>query len=384
VIQQGDVQVFKRGTKTYAAYSMDDGYGTPNTTSACYRDARTLGFRPPGTTNFGIFIADITNPYAPTTVSFLAEPSGSHNNTISPNGEYLYNSNSDLGAARTGKIEVYDIRDLSAPKKVFTLELMSGLDSHDITFNEAGTRAYSAAITHTVVIDTTNLAEPKVIGRIFDPAISIHHQSDPVTMKDAATGLERTFLVITDELAGASGNGFCPGGGLHIYDITGPLEQAPVKVGVWNSPGLRPGAGPLTVCTSHVLRFYPQQKLMTIGWYAAGVRVVDISGLTGVSVGAQEAEGNVGVGMKEIGYAYFPNSDTWAAKAQRIEPDGSFYLYGNDLNRGLDVYRFNASAPVAANPGTWLSPSEAPLAATSRAGTLGPRCLYLAKELSVA
>jgi hypothetical protein len=202
-------------------------------------------------------------------------------------------------------------------------------------------------------------------------------------MTDETTGLERTFLVISDEIAGAGDNVVCPGGGLHVYDITGPLEQAPVKVGIWNSPGVRLAEGNL-VCTSHVLRFYPQHELMTIAWYEAGVRVVDISGLMGVSVGADENEGNVGIGMKEIGYAYFDNSNTWSAKAQRIEPDGSFYLYGNDKARGLDVYRFNASAPASANPGTWLLPSEAPVAAASRPGKIGPRCLYLAKRLTVA
>ena len=377
VVQQGDVQVFTREGRTYAAYTMDNGYGSANTNSQCYTEAKALGLRPGGTTNFGTFIADITNPYAPKTVSFLAEVNGSHNSTIAPGGNYIYNSNSDLGAARTGKIEVFDIRDFSAPKKVYTLELTSGIDSHDITFNDAGTRAYSAALSHTLIIDTTNQAEPKVIGRIVDPAINIHHQSDPVTMKDATTGLERTFLVITDELAGAAGNAVCPGGGLHIYDITGPLEQAPVKVGAWFMPGTRPSSGNLT-CTSHVLRMYPGQKMMTIAWYAAGVRVVDISGLMGVSAGASEATGNVGAGMKELGYFYFNNSDTWSAKTNRIEADGSMYVYGNDLNRGLDVYRFDGSAPASSSPGRWLNAEQASALRTPGGVGTGPYCLALA------
>jgi hypothetical protein len=258
--------------------------------------------------------------------------------------------------------------------------MTSGLSSHDITFNQTGTRAYSAAVTHTLVLDTTNLASPTIIGRIFDPAINIHHQSDPVTMKDKTTGLERTFLVITDEIAGAAGNAACPGGGLHVYDITGDLEKTPVKVGFWNIPSVRNTTGALDRCTSHVLRMHPKEKIMTIAWYNGGVRVVDISGLMGISVGAVEANGNVGAGMKEIAYAWFANGESWSAKTNRIEPDGSFYLYSNDQDRGLDIFRFKADAPAATEGGTWLTPSQA-LARARAMGVqqdtqTGPFCVY--------
>jgi hypothetical protein len=134
-------------------------------------------------------------------------------------------------------------------------------------------------------------------------------------------------------------------------------------------------------CTSHVLRMYPDEELMTIAWYNAGVRVVDISGLAGVSVGVDEGAGNVGQGMKEIGFAYFPNSDTWSVKTNRIAADGSFYFYGNDLNRGLDVYRFDSGAEAASDGGTWFS-AEQYVAYAQANGILGatagegPYCLY--------
>jgi LVIVD repeat len=385
VVQQGDVQVFERGGRTYAAYTHDTGY-TANITSTCYKEARLLK-RPNGTPlfnntangSYGTFVVDITNPYTPTTVSFFNEPRGSHNVTVAPGGRYFYNSNSDVGNAAAGEIEVWDLGDFNNPTKVATL-LLSGLSSHDITFNATGTRAYSAAVTHTLVLDTTNLAAPTIVGRIFDPAINIHHQSDPVTLKDETTGLERTFLIITDEIAGAAGNAACPGGGLHVYDITGDLEKAPVKVGFWNIPSVRQTTGPLDRCTSHVLRLHPQQKIMTIAWYNAGVRVVDISGLIGVSAGAAETDGNVGVGMQEIGYAWFANGESWSAKTNRIEPDGSFYLYSNDQKRGLDVFRFNGAAPASAEGGTWLTPAQALARARAmgvqRDAQTGPFCMY--------
>ena len=378
-VRQGDVQVFTREGRTYATYTHDNGY-TAGTNTDCYREAKALGLYSSTTGTPGTFVVDITDPYAPKTVSFVPEPRGSHNQTVAPGGRYLYNSNSDLENP-VGQIEVFDLSDFSKPTKVKTLDLLTGLSSHDITFSEDGTRAYSAAVTHTLVLDTTDLANPKIIGRIVDPAVNIHHQSDPVTLKDATTGLERTFLIVTDEIAGAFGNQLCPGGGLHVYDITGPLEQAPVKVGFWNIPSVRSTTEPLDRCTSHVLRLHPKEQLMTIAWYNAGVRVVDISGLIGVSAGADEATGNVGAGMKEIGYHYFENSSTWSVKTNRIEPDGSFYLYANDQNRGLDVFRFDGTAAPSENPGTWLSPAEALARARAmgvqRDAQTGPFCLYL-------
>lgn len=57
--------------------------------------------------------------------------------------------------------------------------------------------------------------------------------------------------------------------------------------------------------------------------------------------------------MREIGHAFFEESDTWAAKVDRFEPDGSFYLFASDTVRGFEVYRFDASASEQASQGTW-------------------------------
>ena len=118
-----------------------------------------------------------------------------------------------------------------------------------------------------------------------------------LTRKD---GTKRTILVVTDERAGAAASAECPGGGLHLFDITGAKERNPEKIGTWFIPTVQPQDG--ATCTSHVLRIYPKQKLMTIAWYSQGVRVLDISGLarfqgTPASVGIGD-----GVGMKEVGH----------------------------------------------------------------------------------
>ena len=364
-IAQGDVQVFTRKKRTYVAYTADNISSETVTRSRCYRD---IGYsETTHDTRYGTFIADVTNPRRPRTAGFVPLAAGSHNQTVHPNGRFFYNSNSDIAnlnqPAPTGKIEVFDVRDFAKPKLVKTLDLGPGLNSHDITFNASGTRAYSAALTQTLVLDTTKPADPTILGRILDPTINIHHQSDPVTIDDPLLG-KRRFLVVTDELAGAAGNGFCPGGGLHVFDITGDLEAAPVKVGFWEIPETRPAGGGEEAggeslrCTSHVLRMHPKKKIMTIAWYNAGVRVVDISGLAGVAVGVTPDAGNAGAGMKEIGFHYFPNSDTWSAKTNKFSKDGSFYLFGNDINRGLDVFRFDAKSKRSSQSGTWLTPAQ--------------------------
>ena len=99
----------------------------------------------------------------------------------------------------------------------------------------------------------------------------------------------------------------------------------------------------------HVFQVHPEAGILTTAFYNGGVRVVDISGLVGVALG-----GN-GVGMKEIAHARFPDAVTWAVKTPAVTPDGSFHLYGNDMNRGLDVYRFNPTADLSDGVGTWLA-----------------------------
>jgi hypothetical protein len=362
-IAQGDVQVFTQGRRVLAAYTADRIASHTFTESRCFTD---LGIT---TRQYGTFLIDVTNPRSPATVSFVPIAKGSHNQTVHPSGRYLYNSNSEIvttGAA----IEIHDISDPADPRHVTDLRLDTGLESHDITFNADGTRAYSAALTHTLVIDTTDPERPEIIGRILDPAINIHHQADPVTITDPILGT-RTFLLIEDELAGAAGNGYCPGGGFHIYDITGTLERTPLKVGAWFMPDTRP-ATDNAVCTAHVFRIYPEQALMTVAWYDAGVRVVDLSALVGVSLGTTET-GSLGTGMAEIAWYRPDGADTWAFKLLRFEPDGSFYAFGNDINRGFDVYRFDSGRQRPENRGRWRTPAEAEADADARPASDDPR-----------
>lgn len=64
-------------------------------------------------------------------------------------------------------------------------------------------------------------------------------------------------------------------------------------------------------------------------WHNAGVRVIDITDMEGIGVGA---EGN---GAKEIGWYVSPGADSWNAQFDRT---GRF-VFVNDANYGFEVYR---------------------------------------------
>jgi hypothetical protein len=383
-ISQGDVQVFDRDGRTYATFTADAVYKVQEQ-SQCVRDAKAMGlyegadvsdlaidvFGDYGTPGIGTYIADITDPTNPVTVSYVATAKGSHNQTVHPSGLYLYESNSELyTTAADAGIEVFDISDFSAPERIAKVALPPtpglGSESHDLTFNADGTRAYTAALSQSAVINTEDPRNPSLISVIIDPAINVHHQADPATLTDSTTGQERTFLFIEDEVAGALGTGQCPNGGVHVYDITGPLENAPVKVGYWNIDEVRQTDkglvntgtdlpwGPIEMhsCTAHVFQIHEDEALMTIAYYNGGVRVVDLSGIIGVALGSN------GVGMSELGFYRFPDSNTWAVKAPTVSRDG-FYLYGNDQARGFDVYRYEpADSATGTASGQWLTPAQ--------------------------
>jgi len=369
-VTQGDVQVFRRADmpgRTFATYTSDTfGDGT----STCYREAAALGFsvlKSNGSGKNGTFVLEVTDPLRPRTVSFVEVPQGSHNQTVHPGGRYLYNSNSDLITSPLPAIEVYDITSFANPRLATELPLPTrpglGTESHDITFNASGSRAYSAALSQGVIIDTTQPAAPKIVTSFLDPAINVWHQSDPLTVTEKATGRKRDFLIVEDEVAGAIGTAQCPNGGVHVYEITGEMERSPVKVGYWNIDDVGPTYDPDDSCTAHVLDLHEAEQVMTIAYYHGGVRVVDLSGLQGITLGQTAVTGE---GMRELGFYRTTNANSWSAKAPFIDrKTGDFYLYGNDIRRGFDIYAYDGGGKRSEKGGRWMTPAQAEARAAS-------------------
>jgi hypothetical protein len=386
-VSQADVFTFEQGDRTLVAYSLDAVSQNSPEGSDCHEDN---GITDSG--ERGTFIVDVTDPYNPESVSFLPMRKGSHQVTVHPSGEFVYNSAAVVVTTRPGSIEVYDIRTPEEPELVDEIELLTGLDSHDLTFNEDGTRLYSAAITHSFVIDTSDPTDNQIVGRIFDPAINIHHDAHKVTV-DGALG-ERDYMLIGDELAGAAASGYCPGGGVHVYDITGPLEAAPVKVGAFFMPEVRPAGfggdtGEDLTCTAHVLRIHPDEELITMAWYNGGVRVLDYSGLGDLGgAGLQVGVGGESLtpGIQEVGHYRFPDSSLWSAKVHEIADDGSMYIFGGDINRAFDVYHFDADADGSAERGQFVDPDTATAKALTESSVAAPgndyatACLLIGAE----
>jgi hypothetical protein len=344
-ILQGDVQVFKRGSRTLATYTADAA--SQHGDKGCFAEAAKKGFdvtQDDGSGREGTFIVDLTNPKAPKTVSFVEVPLGSHNLTVHPSGQWLYNSNSELITSTSPAIEIIDLRDPAKPKQAGELPLTAlpglGTESHDITFNKSGTRAYSAALSHGVVIDTTNPGKPSIVSEFDDETINVWHQSDPVKLRTPEG--EKEFLIVEDEFAGAAGGPVCPSGGVHVYDITGELEKAPAKVGYWNIDDFGPTHDPTSTCTAHVFDIHEREQLMTMAFYNGGVRVIDLAGLA------------TGEGLKAIGSYQAADADSWSFKAPKVSRDGVWYGFGNDIARGMDVYRYDGKRPQATNVGTWI------------------------------
>jgi len=140
--------------------------------------------------------------------------------------------------------------------------------------------------------------------------------------------------------------------------VTGELEKNPALVGYFNIDEVRPTDEPvLGRCTAHVFDIHEQEKIMTVAWYNEGAHILDISGLTGITIGGTPISGD---GVKEIGSARFAGSDTWSAKTPRIHPvKGDFYLYSNDVERGLDIWQFRGDGTKPSRKGRWMTGSEA-------------------------
>jgi hypothetical protein len=300
----------------------------------------------------GTAILDVSDRSAPREVAWIGEDQGlqdgSHNNTL--DWPYLY---VDQYINTYSKLEIFDLRDPSKPKKVGGIDYGGQSSHHDLIVDhrpDGKSFAYAASIVYTDVIDVTDVTKPVLRERIRDGQVTISHQAEP--------NFDRSLLLVTDEFGGGSGVPGCGGnpaatvpgsealppqvrdpasiGALHLYkldskgDISGP--NGIDKAGVFNIP-YQPNDDPEAGCTIHVFWQAPDQNRLTTAWYGRGTRVVDFSDP---------------VHPKQLGWFVPTGADTWSAKPH------NGYIYSGDINRGLDVFRYTGEGgdgwPATAGP----------------------------------
>lgn len=300
-LNQNDIQIF--GTTLVMAADVD---------SYCVKDGVSFGVK-------GFATADISDPRYPVILGRAQIARGAHNTTVHPTEPLVYVSNSDGSGGPI--VHIWDISSPAMPTIVrnFTYAAPTDDNPHDITFNASGTRAYAAALGHTAILDTTDPRNPSLITAFGHREIYISHQADPSP--------DGHYLYVSDELGGGL-SPVCPGGGVHIYDISD--EQNPVKVGAFWADEVGPA---LFSCTSHVFRINPGGTTMSIAWYNSGVYVFDISDPGYAIAGSGEL---TGMGARTLGIGKEQGSDAWAAKMWQERHPG--YVFVNDLGRGFDVF----------------------------------------------
>ncbi len=293
----------------------------------------------------GSMVIDVSDKTRPVLKSFIETAVGSHTHTLDDKTLYINNY-----PTAYSKLEIYDLTDAAAPKKLSELSF-GGEDSiHDSYVDhrpDGRSLLYAASIGFTDVVDVTDPKTPKILQRLADPAVTISHQAEPNPARDT--------LVVTDELLGGTdvpvcgqlpvtlGEGILPAvgdptdtGAIHFYKLEkdGTMLNGGVgtgKIGTFNLPvGLNPTGG----CTVHVLWQAPDVNRLVAAWYGRGLHVVDFQDPAA---------------PKLLGSSIPTGANTWAAKPHRV--GGKSYIFTGDIVRGMDVVEFTGEGwPGTAGP----------------------------------
>jgi hypothetical protein len=297
-------------------------------------------------TSGGLAIVDVTDIANPVLKSHITLTGGAHNVVI-------IDDNIAWGLLPT---TVVDYSDPAAPKNLGQKPAVCG---HDVTvdLNKPGF-AYSACPNSTKplqTLDITDPVNPVVLANVRNTDISIGHQADPSP--------DSSLIFVTDEEGGGLTNETCPGGGLHVYDVSGKYVPGssmtnPLLVGHWFAPFTGLGMedhtsnGQWGNCTIHVHNLQSERWLMSVAHYSAGTFVADLQNPT-VPKGTglyDEFTGDEFGGPTDWGNTtgnFLPEgADTWSAKWTRFDdPAYDRYIFTSDITRGFDVLHYSGPMP---------------------------------------
>ncbi|MEA2452302.1 MAG: hypothetical protein QOG04_1012 [Actinomycetota bacterium] len=301
-VSQGDIQV------SYDKKTLLLGHDSAGGPEAC----TGLGVT-------GFLTIDISNPLKPKVVGH-ATGDGAHNMTAHPTKPYVYVSNSSLVPGGSSHIQIWSIKNPAKPELINTIRSLPHAP-HDISFNQKGTYAVTAAISHFDIFDTSDVENPTLVYESQCPGCSITH--------DAKFTPDDKHILIGDE-GGGGGTYACPGGAWYVYDFSTP--PVPVLTGIYEPAEFVVNHnGEAGSCTSHVFEISRDSTKIAISWYSLGTRYLDITTAIGVTVGANRAP----TGIKECGWFVPEGGSSWSSKFTTDEK----YITSNDEHRGFDIYK---------------------------------------------
>ncbi|MDP9405065.1 MAG: hypothetical protein M3O86_00455, partial [Actinomycetota bacterium] len=227
----------------------------------------------------GLMVVDVSDKANPVYIGGIKAPSA-HTLTLHPTKPVAYVQPG--GLANGGGVTI--VVDLAIPEKPAEIGRFtsSQLGCHDLGFHvgPAGEFAYCAGAGEVQVWDVSDVAKPRTVGRIVNPAIQFPH--------NAVVSPNGKYVVINDEAFAAHecNTGTSVYGSLWIYDITDP--DTPVLAGRIAPPKTEPtttnsfgiGTFPGWVqswCAAHNYNFVPGTNLLVSSWFSGGTRVHDIT-----------------------------------------------------------------------------------------------------------
>ena len=207
-------------------------------------------------TRRGTLVIDVTVPAAPHAVGFIGSPAASHNQTVHPSGLCTVQLEQRGG---NGNIEVISLADLDQARDRQRCLATATEDSHDLDVLLRRHPAYSAALDHTLILDTDRPRAPRSLGSITTPRSRCTTRPTRSRLATAPTSSSTTSSTAPAATRSAPAAA--------CTSTTSPATRtAPEKVGAFFGPtspprGLPPAGPARTVsCTAHVFRIYPEHQ----------------------------------------------------------------------------------------------------------------------------
>ncbi len=247
-----------------------------------------------------MYFVDITDAYEPVLVGQLDTPHANHNLAVVPGTPIVYNSPSNgngeplaptVGNPSNEGIAYTDIIDAADPANpVLVQEWQNGYGCHDVSFYmnpaEDKFRGYCAGIEALQIWDLSNVTAPTVLNTWGWPALGVHDTGAVSLVTFAHLAIvnhDASILILGDETGGGAAPGCDVGihaqgttvsgplGNLWFYDITdemNPILQGHVSPSAYEQRGS---------CTAHFGKVIEDTNHVVMGFYSAGVALVDFT-----------------------------------------------------------------------------------------------------------